>query len=81
MKIVDRPNQVKLDQQGNPQKVLLYDGWHAVADQLDCWADTGRWWVGENEKMFYRLFLEKGQVVEIYQDLVEGNWQLYKIYD
>lgn len=81
VKIFDRPGEVKLNRQGNPCRVLLRDEWQEVLQLLDRWAYTGQWWAGENEKMFYRLLLEKGQIIEIYQDIVDGKWSLYKIYD
>jgi len=48
---------------------------------MELWADTGQWWKGESEKMFYRIQLEQGQIMEIYKDLTTGEWWLYKIYD
>ncbi len=52
-----------------------------VSEQLECWADTGEWWRGESEKLFYRVQLEQGQVMELYYDLRERVWWTYKIYD
>lgn len=53
----------------------------AVERILEQWRDTGRWWEGESEKAFFRLRLEEGGVREIYQDLADGAWYLYKSYD
>lgn len=52
-----------------------------VALILDRWYDTGCWWEGESSKLFFRLQLEEKKVWEIYQDLTDRCWHLYKIYD
>jgi len=52
-----------------------------VEQVLDCWRDTGCWWEGESEKLFYRLSLDSGAVVEVYWDLGTHTWMLYKVYD
>lgn len=70
-----------LDDHCKPAKLYLRGKSVKVAELLDCWADTGEWWKGESEKMFYRLQLEPGQVMEIYYDLVAREWWTYKVYD
>lgn len=67
--------------QKQPYKLYHYDAWLGVTDILDRWAYAGGWWSGESEKMFWRLQLEQGQIMEIYQDQVRGDWWLYKVYD
>jgi len=52
-----------------------------VAALLEKWQDTGCWWAGESEKAFYRLILEDQSVREIFYDLAEQQWYLYKTYD
>ncbi|HQA08070.1 MAG TPA: hypothetical protein PLM20_05690 [Syntrophomonadaceae bacterium] len=73
--------QVSCDEQGSP--LCLQKDQHTVQVEqvLDCWRDTGCWWEGESEKLFYRLSLDNGAVVEIYWDLETHTWMLYKVYD
>lgn len=52
-----------------------------VEKVLECWRDTGCWWEGESEKVFYRLLCHDGSVREIFRDLGSGQWFLYKTYD
>ncbi len=48
---------------------------------LDRWYDTGCWWESEPPKLFYRLELENGMVLELFSDGAGQGWSLYKIYD
>jgi len=52
-----------------------------VADLLEHWQDTGCWWNGESEKAFYRLIFKDQSIREVFYDLAEEQWYLYKIYD
>ncbi|MGI6422602.1 MAG: DUF6504 family protein [Syntrophomonadaceae bacterium] len=52
-----------------------------VEEILESWHDTGCWWEGESEKVFYRLYCQDGGIREIFQDLSSGQWFLYRIYD
>lgn len=48
---------------------------------IEQWKDIGSWWLGEGEKTFYRLeTLDKG-LWEIFYDIKEKKWFLYKSYD
>ncbi|KUO51615.1 MAG: hypothetical protein APF76_13290 [Desulfitibacter sp. BRH_c19] len=48
---------------------------------IEQWKDIGSWWLGEGEKIFYRLeTLDKG-LWEIFYDIKEKKWFLYKSYD
>jgi hypothetical protein len=64
-----------------PVRVLHQGQAWQVLEILECWQDTGRWWAGESEKLFYRLVWEDQSVREIYYDRDEQNWYLYKTYD
>ncbi|KUG05366.1 hypothetical protein ASZ90_017198 [hydrocarbon metagenome] len=48
---------------------------------LESWHDTGCWWEGESEKVFYRICCQDGGVREIFYDLSSREWFLYRIYD
>ncbi|HOQ09808.1 MAG TPA: hypothetical protein PLG09_06755 [Syntrophomonadaceae bacterium] len=73
--------QVSCDNQGSPLSLQKDQQTFRVEQVLDCWRDTGCWWEGESEKLFYRLSLDNGAIVEIYRDLETHAWLLYKVYD
>lgn len=73
--------QVSCSREGIPVRVCWSAQAFVVERVLDCWCDTGCWWEGESEKRFYRLCLENGSVLEIYQDFSSRTWVLYKVYD
>jgi hypothetical protein len=47
---------------------------------LDVWPDTGSWWDGEEESLFFRIAAADGKLFELIRDR-SGRWRLYKIYD
>lgn len=72
---------VKHNPNGEPGKLYLPDRAIDVVQVLECWCDTGCWWEGESEKLFYRLYCQEGRVFEIFQDRKNARWFLYKVYD
>jgi DNA relaxase NicK len=52
-----------------------------VQNILDEWKDTGRWWDGEDEKVFYRLTGTGGAVYELCSDGRLNQWNLYRVLD
>lgn len=73
--------QVSCNKQGLPRRLQKCQQTAQVEQVLDCWRDTGCWWEGESEKLFYRLSLDNRDIVEIYWDLGTDTWVLYKVYD
>jgi isoleucyl-tRNA synthetase len=73
--------QVSCNNQGLPLRLQKGQQTAQVEQVLDCWRDTGCWWEGESEKLFYRLSLDNQAIVEIYWDHRSQVWMLYKIYD
>ncbi|MBE0466549.1 MAG: hypothetical protein IBX71_04905 [Candidatus Desulforudis sp.] len=78
-RIVDRRADVAADPEGRPRSFGWGRGKRRVRRILDAWKETGRWWAGETEKIFYRVETESGGVYELYTD--RQDWYLYKIYD
>ncbi|MFO8061125.1 MAG: DUF6504 family protein [Bacillota bacterium] len=64
-----------------PEVIILRGKQLRVAEVLDVWRDVGRWWLGEREKTFYRLAVERGGVLEVYHPSGEDTWVLYRVYD
>lgn len=54
--------------------------WHSVTSIQEYWVDTGEWWMGEGEKIFYRL-LSGFKIYELYYDRQFKCWGMYRIYD
>lgn len=52
-----------------------------VKEIIDHWRDTGCWWDGEGEKLFYRIETTNLGVCDIYLDQTSKRWYLYKLYD
>lgn len=73
--------EVKTGPDGGPLEIRFKGRRCRVLEVLDRWCDTGCWWEGEPARLFWRLQLEGGGAWEIYLDLGQGSWYLYKIYD
>ncbi|MGI5920510.1 MAG: hypothetical protein ACOX6I_02110 [Syntrophomonadaceae bacterium] len=80
-KLVTMPLQVYQDRKGNPEKIISKERLIKITQIMECWHDTGCWWEGESEKVFYRIACQDGSVWEIFNNLFSGKWFLYKVYD
>ncbi|MGI6604990.1 MAG: DUF6504 family protein [bacterium] len=79
MRLVNRPLTVRTAA-GLP-RVFTWQGRELCVDAVrDVWADTGEWWRGEPEKIFYRVSAGGG-LYEVYFEPASASWVLYKIYD
>ncbi len=79
--------QVRIDEEGNPRGFFHNGGYWRIREIIDTWRDTGQWWEGEAEKIFFRVTVlpVRGEGVpalcEIYADVDGDHWVLYLIYD
>lgn len=80
MRLVERPVTVTAAS-GCPQSFQWRRKSYVVSTVLEKWIDTGAWWEGEAEKVFYRLVTHDGGLYELYQERISGRWYLYKVYD
>lgn len=80
-RLICSPAKVCCNITGQPIEIWFQQTSARVEKILDCWMDTGCWWEGESEKVFYRLCCDEGRVYEVYQDLVSRQWAIYKAYD
>ncbi|MGE5397165.1 MAG: hypothetical protein ACM3MK_06460 [Chitinophagales bacterium] len=69
------------NQYQEPGRIWYKARWLQVEIILDRWHDCGCWWDGESPKLFFRLQLEGEKVWEVFEDLSDYTWHLYKIYD
>ena len=81
MRLVERPLTLASSSAGRPQSFSWRGKSHIVMTIPESWADTGAWWEGEPEKIFYRLLVDDGGLYELYQERISGRWYLYKVYD
>ncbi|MGB9886993.1 MAG: DUF6504 family protein [Moorellales bacterium] len=77
---MDRPLRVQAEG-GVPRAFWWRGRRYAVAEVLERWRDVGRWWEGEAPRVFFRLQTTGGGLWELYRELGENSWHLYKIYD
>jgi len=71
-----RPVAVEADGEGRPVAVRLRPGEQLrVAEVQDVWRIDDEWWRERPvSRLYWRLALEDGQAVTLYQDLVSGRW-------
>jgi len=81
-RLVDRPVEgLETGPGGRPRRFRALGRSWTVARVVEVWKDTGCWWAGEGEKVFFRLETACGRLVELYRDLDAGKWFIYRVYD
>jgi hypothetical protein len=45
------------------------------------WLETGRWWQGESQRVFYRLLTEHQRVLEVSLEAATQRWTLERWLD
>lgn len=78
-KIVHAPIRVILDKNGPPARFFWKGRWFVVDSVDDMWPCTGKWWEGESQKLFFRIYAD-GNLFEILTDC-SGKWWLHKVYE
>ena len=75
-----RPVRVRVDAGGRPTAVALPGssrrGFRAVESVRESWRIDDEWWRHPISRYYHDLVLEGGQLVILYQDLVDGEWYL-----
>jgi len=70
-----RPLRVEAGEDGRPIAVWLSSRHHAVETVLETWRIDDAWWREEPvSRLYFSLFLEDGQKVTVFRDLVSGRW-------
>lgn len=64
---------------GAPRRFRWQGQRYEIRELLDVWTDTGAWWDGEREAVFFRVVTAGGTVFELMRG--DGGWRLYRIYD
>jgi hypothetical protein len=74
-----RPLRVEIDEQGKPIAVgepMAGKARHLfpIQEILDQWRIDDEWWRKEVSRMYFRVALEGGQLLTLFQDLTSGRW-------
>lgn len=70
-----QPVRVEADAEGRPLAVVLRSRRRRVAGVQETWRVEEEWWRERAvSRQYWRLVLEDGQVVTVFEDLVEGGW-------
>lgn len=80
-KVILRPIEVKCRDGVTPSSFSFRGRRLGVKQVWERWKDTGAWWEGESPKLFFRVEAADGSLWELYQDLEQKRWFLYKVYD
>ena len=75
-RLVDRPVPVGAAATGEP---LSLNGETVLI--LEAWRESGRWWLGEPERDFFRVQTRRGGLYEIARERGTGAWRLVRIFD
>ncbi len=54
---------------------------HRVQQCCGEWKVTGRWWLGESQRHFFRLVTHENLTLDVCQDEMTGQWALAEILD
>jgi hypothetical protein len=69
-----RPVAVEANESGEPVAVVLGGRRLAVVQVQDVWRVDDEWWREEVSRLYYRLLLEDGRALTVYQDVVIRVW-------
>jgi hypothetical protein len=76
------PVKAKLNAIGYPQAVWINAEWLPVNAVLDVWRVEDRWWTQRPiDRHYFRVWLEHGETLTLFQDLRAGKWYQLSIAD
>jgi len=74
------PIQVEQTSDGRPCRIQ-YRGQVWQVCVVEEWLETGRWWQGESQRVFYRLLTEHQRVLEVSLEPTTQRWTLERWLD
>jgi hypothetical protein len=82
-KILEKPEElkVKVNIQGVPINLVRNGESQRVTKVYEQWRVAEEWWGKEILKNYFRVKINKGQVYDIYRDMLNDCWYLSKVYD
>jgi len=73
------PVTVRLGPNGAPVTVVARHRAQRVASVHERWRiDEGWWWEHPVSRLYWRLVLDDGRLLTVYQDLKEGTWWMQR---
>ncbi|MDA0988869.1 MAG: hypothetical protein O2783_07075 [Chloroflexi bacterium] len=76
---VNEPVPIEMASGGDetPVRVCIKERWFLIRQRRDRWRVDDEWWRGEEiSRMYFKVLLEDGREVTIFQDLVNKRWYL-----
>jgi protein ImuB len=77
LRSLNRPRPAKVEASANGEPIALSVGGRRIAVEavLDRWRVEDEWWRERPvSRMYYRVILEDGRVVDLYRGLGSGRW-------
>jgi hypothetical protein len=76
LQFLNEPNAIRVEHQdGVPIAVTWQRGRRLVVDVLERWRIDDEWWRNRPvSRLYFGVLLEGGKRLEIYKDLVDGQW-------
>lgn len=71
----------EVDSYGRPARFSWRGQQHRVAEVVRQWRVDLGWWRQRQWRAYYKLRTESGLLVVLYQNLVDGQWYLQRLYD
>jgi hypothetical protein len=72
---IPRPIIVEADELGRPVAITISRRKHVVEAHHETWRIDDEWWrKSPISRIYWRISLDDGRVVDVYQDLVTGGW-------
>ena len=70
-----RPAKVETDEDGGPIAVHLSGQRITVESVVESWRIDDEWWRAKPvSRLYWRVALEDGRVMDVYRDLISGKW-------
>jgi hypothetical protein len=76
-----QPLDMTLAADGAPADFTWQGQRHQVAEITQVWRVDAAWWQGRVWRSYFKLRTDTGLLVEIYQDLLDEEWFLQRLYD
>lgn len=76
-----QPIVVQVDAFNAPQQFRWQGYSHQVDNITQHWLIDTDWWEGRVWRAYFKLVTDSGALLEIYQDLLTGDWFVETLYD
>jgi len=75
--------EVKADPFGRPETIVWNEKRHKVQRVANRWIIDDRWWeeTGRIWRTYYKIATEDGLLLIVFQNVVEEDWYIQRLYD